>query len=46
MENPKFIEASCNEKLKIVEYVADNSERLLRKGGAIAWRFNNNKVFC
>lgn len=41
MENPKFIKASYNEKLKTVEYVADNGDRLLRKGGTIAWRFNN-----
>lgn len=41
MANPKFIKASYNEKLKTVEYVADNGDRLLRKGGTIAWRFNN-----
>lgn len=41
MENPKFIKASYNENLKTVEYVADNGDRLLRKGGTIAWRFNN-----
>jgi|GEM_PF-6451698 len=44
MANPKFIEASCNKRLQTVEYVADNSDRLLRKEGTIAWRFNSNKV--
>lgn len=41
MADPKFIKASYNEEQRTVEYVADNGDRLLRRGGTIAWRFNN-----
>lgn len=38
---PRFVKASYNESTRTVEYIADNGDRLLRRGGTIAWRFNN-----